>query len=992
MSSNLNIIIEQANAAILSRDYAFAEKILLNQLKKQKNTPDEYYQLKNLLGKLYIRSGDMKKGLEIYKELNSLNPNNSDILNNMGVIYRRLNMFNESIVILEKAKAIDSKNETTLYNLGNTYKQNGDYKHAIQCFTDVLDIKPDDALAYNHLGSVYFLCKDYPKALETYKIGLKVDPNHPFLNFNLAELYKEERHYKEAINSYQTAMKTKPNWYEALAAIADCYVEMEEFGKAIETYKMIIGSTGQSEENFTKLAKLYEKIHEDKDAEDFYKKAVSINGNFLPAVLGYADMLKVQKRYFDAYNILINNKEKYPDNKELLLSTAEVCLMLEDYAKAKEILNHLSKEIKGDKDVLKMQGKLYSVLGDTKKAELIFEHLLQLSPSEINMRAELADLYFHNDKYKEAANELIKYLNEKPQEIPARLKLGKAYEQMKRYDLAKHEYNKIIKNDANNTEALAAILELNKNEGNTVEAVRLANKIVDIQTDKIENDDIGSLSKSVQLYEDAVKSYGDDGILNKNLDKLRPPQEELDISPEPDLEDLGAVNFEDDDEITLSESFEDMPDLEMPFDDLMELADDEVFDRGEDEDSLDNLVYVDAPIDDSPDIGAEYDPLELGKPGPNRNRKNDIPEEELQLQDTSSKGDVPAKETTPTKDFAPSQSKPYQSPSSESAPLQSPPYQAPPNEPASYQAQPQQQSSIPESDYPQDLSSAAKSGKPDTADMPFSAAKPDTADSFGSEDEGIEMEPELEAVPESRDASSPLPERPADKKTPQASGSPSLDEMDLSAEDSLSNEDELNNENELIDDLPASSNVPLSKETNLSSDDEDFLDPAGTAPDSLIPSSFDDDLDTSDSVDEIVNKLSDKPYLSLLPHSLKESPRFEEELDIIEGYEIVNLFVYLRDLMDNLPSIELKDFLISNERIQMEYVINKLSGEVGLKRRMILLNVKGALKKTIDPKTSTDKTLKDVLGYLRIIASQLPDKGFASACIGKINSLIEQIE
>ncbi len=943
MSSNLNIIIEQANAAILSRDYEFAEKILLSQFKKQKNTPDEYYQLKSLLGKLYIRSGDMKKGLEIYKELDSLNPNNLDILNNMGVIYRRLNMFNESIVILEKAKAIDNKNETTLYNLGNTYKQNGDYKHAIQCFTDVLDIKPDDALAYNHLGSVYFLCKDYPKALETYKIGLKVDPNHPFLNFNLAELYKEKKLYKEAINSYQTAIKTKPNWYEALAAIADCYVEMEEFGKAIETYKMIIGSIGQSEENFTKLAKLYEKIHEDKDAEDFYKKAVSINGNFLPAVLGYADMLKAQKRYFDAYNILINNKEKYPDNKELLLSTAEVCLMLEDYAKAKEILNHLSKEIKGDKDVLKMQGKLYSVLGDTKKAELIFEHLLQLSPSEINMRAELADLYFHNDKYKEAANELIKYLNEKPQEISARLKLGKAYEQMKRYDLAKHEYNKIIKNDAKNTEALAAILELNKNEGNTVEAVRLANEIVDIQTDKIENDDIGSLSKSVQLYEDAVNSYGDDGILNKNLDKLKPPQEELDISPEPDLEDLGAVSFEDDDEITLSESFEDMPDLEMPFDDLMELADDEVFDRGEDEESLDNLVYVDAPIDDSPDIGAEYDPLELGKPGPNRNRKNDIPEEELQLQDT------PTKEEALAMEAAPSQSQPYQAPSKEAVPSQSQPYQDTSNESASYQAQPQQQSSVPESDYPQDLSSAAKSEKPDTADIPFSGAKPDAVDSFGSQGEEIEMGTELETVPEFQNASSPLPERPEDKKTPQASDRPSFD-------------------------------------------DEDFLDPAGTAPDSLIPSSFDDDLDTSDSVDEIVNKFSDKPYLSVLPHSLKESPQFEEELDIIESYEIVNLFVYLRDLMDNLPSIELKDFLISNERIQMEYVINKLSGEVGLKRRMILLNVKGALKKTIDPKTSTDKTLKDVLGYLRIIASQLPDKGFASACIGKINSLIEQIE
>ena len=910
MSSNLNIIIEQANSAILSRDYDFAEKILLNQFKKQKSSPEEYYKLKSLLGKLYVRSGDIKKGLEVYKELDSLNPNNLDILNNMGVIYRRLNMFNESVVILEKAKAIDPKNETTLYNLGNTYKQKGDYKHAIQCFTDVLEMKPDDALAYNHLASAYFLCKDYPKALETYKMGLKVDPNHPFLHFNLAELYKEEKLYKEAINSYQTAIKTKPNWNEALTAIADCYVEIGEFEKAIETYKMLIDSNGKSEGNFTKLAKLYEAANDDKNAEDFYKKAIALNENFLPAVLGYSNLLKTQKRYFDAYNILISNKDKYPDNKELLLSTAEVCLMLEDYAKAKEILNYLSAKIKGDKDILKMQGKLYSVLGDTKRAELIFEHLLQISPSEINMRAELADLYFHNDKYKEAANELIKYLNEKPQEVSARLKLGKAYEQMKRYDLAKREYNKIIKNDAKNTEALAAIVELNKKEGNTLEAVRLANEIVDIQTDKTEDDDINSLSRSLELYEEAVKSYGDDEILSKNLDKLRPSEEEVDISLEQDLKDAGGLNFEDDDEITLSESFEDMPDLEMPFDDLMELADDENFDRGEDEDSLDNLVYMDTPIDDSPDIGSEYDPLDLDQPASNKPRKNDIPEEEFQLQDTSKKEEEevkqPAMPQSPPASAVPNESAPYQP---------EPPYQSEPQS----RPQPQQKSSLPEPDYNEEFSSAAKP----------EAAKPDAADSFISEDEEIEMTPESEAV------SKPMAKSPLYEESPQTSNRPNLDEIDLT---------------------------------------------------------LDDDLDNAESVDEIVNDVSEKPNISVLPHGVKQSPQFEEELDIIESEEIVKLFVYLRDLLDNLPAVELKDFLISNERIQMEYVINKLSGDVGLKRRMILLNVRGALKKTIDPKTSTDKTLKDVLGYLRIVSSQLPDKGFASACIGKINNLIKQIE
>ena len=76
----------------------------------------------------------------------------------------------------------------------------------------------------------------------------------------------------------------------------------------------------------------------------------------------------------------------------------------------------------------------------------------------------------------------------------------------------------------------------------------------------------------------------------------------------------------------------------------------------------------------------------------------------------------------------------------------------------------------------------------------------------------------------------------------------------------------------------------------------------------------------------------------------------------------------------------------------MEYIINKLSGDVGLKNRIIFMNIKNTLKKTMEPKNITEKTLKDTLGYLRIIASQLPDKGFASSCIHKINNLITQLK
>ena len=56
------------------------------------------------------------------------------------------------------------------------------------------------------------------------------------------------------------------------------------------------------------------------------------------------------------------------------------------------------------------------------------------------------------------------------------------------------------------------------------------------------------------------------------------------------------------------------------------------------------------------------------------------------------------------------------------------------------------------------------------------------------------------------------------------------------------------------------------------------------------------------------------------------------------------------------------------------------------------MNLKTSLDKTIKLKNVTEKHLKNTLGYLRLVASQLPDKGFAEACAEKLNNLIENLK
>lgn len=922
--SDFNITIEQAKSAILSRDYTFAEKQLLSQLKKiDEENSEQALAIKKLLGKLYIRSGNTDKGLTLYKELYALNPIDTEILNDLGVIYRKLGLLDKSIAVLLEARALDTTDSETLYNLGQTYKQNGDYENAVNYFSAVLEINPEDVLAYNHLGMLEFLYKDYNKAIEIYKTGLRIDPNHPILNFNIAEVFRIQDKYAEAMLSYQTALKARPNWTSALTGMADCHIKMGELQKAIEIYKNITENETKegSEKYLTKLAELYELNGNENEAQNYYTEALKQNKDFPPALLHYSKMLKKQHKYFEAYELLSPNWEKNTTDKDLLIAAADLSLLLEKYPEAQQILQFFDNKWSEDFDVLKTKGKFFAAQGETQKAELIFEDLLKAYPEKIDIRLEIAELYAYLNKLAQAAKQLLKYLEKKPEDIPVRLELGKVYSKMGSFSEAKAEYEKIIKTDAHNIEAITAAAELNKDSGNTAETVRLVNRIMDIQADESFAATGDNLLNSLELYEEAVKAYENNPAVDRNLQKLAASAEEnSDAIPQqtdtpalaekeeendnkaPQQQDelLPLKTEKKDDSLIFDDDDEEIPDLEMPFDDLIELAGEEDLKDETKGDGMEDLTSFDTPLDENPETEFEDDDSFLsenyGKQSRNAMQEDEfclpeITESEKAAQNENKKDDKTGGLTLDE-----------------------------------FYANQQPEPAI------------DREGSPSTAEAPLTAA----------------------ALTE--------------ETTPPISGAPKLE----------------GDGGEKAAALPASPLTGLMEE--LAGKIGGWLDEHSKA--DIAATAATAKEEKSGSFEKTGGQAAGLGgiYADTLPHTLKPSPAFENELELIMPDDLLNLFLYLKDLMDNLPPEESKDFLISNERIQMEYIINKLSGDVGLKNRIIFMNIKNTLKKTMEPKNITEKTLKDTLGYLRIIASQLPDKGFASSCIHKINNLITQLK
>ena len=120
-------------------------------------------------------------------------------------------------------------------------------------------------------------------------------------------------------------------------------------------------------------------------------------------------------------------------------------------------------------------------------------------------------------------------------------------------------------------------------------------------------------------------------------------------------------------------------------------------------------------------------------------------------------------------------------------------------------------------------------------------------------------------------------------------------------------------------------------------------------------------------------------------HRIKDSPALESYLNAADPEKLAQLFLYLQNLFDFLPQEELAVFLNSSERMQIQYIIARLSGELGLKERAEIIQQTGIAATTSTPYTA--EAIYNLLKYLRDLSTSVPDQGMGT----RIRQELEQL-
>ena len=517
----------------------------------------------------------------------------------MGGIYRRLKRYDESIEILNKALGFNKNISDIKYNLGFTYKLMGKNDEACDCFEYVISENPNDVLAYNHLGSIYATKKDYQKSISIYKRGLQVDPNHPILQYNLARSYVATNADLDAFKAFEAALRAKPSWKDAVkeySALLNKYSRTKESCEVIQKAINLYPTDGHL---YYLLGKSFLVQTDYESAVKSFEKAISLDKTnpsyYEKLIFAY----EREKKYDEGLEVATKGIELFPNNIKIMREKVHLLFSAKKLNTGASVLKNLSELTTRDPHVKDLMGQYYICCDNKKNVALCFDKIRKLNPSYQQYLYNAAYRYIQVEKYEEAVK-CLKVFSASQQKNPLPLIL------LARIEEFKNNYESAI-------EILKKALSMNPNLNLAKEGIARLTKKIEEAKNPIETQEVAEEITSEEQTEEVVDS-------ENNVEEISEPEVETvaeikpEVEPEDDfnLDDFTDLILENDEKIDPfaieeEDMFDDFMDEDLFNDDFDELTEEENPLVEETEDATGFPIYEDNVFKDkkSPDLPVE---------------------------------------------------------------------------------------------------------------------------------------------------------------------------------------------------------------------------------------------------------------------------------------------------------------------------------------------------------------------------------------------------
>ncbi|MFO1258779.1 MAG: XrtA/PEP-CTERM system TPR-repeat protein PrsT [Gammaproteobacteria bacterium] len=416
----------------------------------------------NLMAQYYIQTGDLQRGLEMFKKTLTVNPEQANVQLRRGIAAMAIGDLVQADQAFSEAM-VNSKN-----------------KRQAEFFKFISNIRE----------------KNYAEALSLAK-QYQTDYPQESLGFNLEALVaKAEGKSEHAKSIFNKVLEQFPGDPSATANLVDSAVDQGQFAEAEALLKASIDKHPKFIRNYLKLAKLYFKQNRDEEGIVQLKAAKEKDPTQLQAVLALAEYYLLHQQPNMALTILQEAQISQNRVPSYLFTLGKAHLASDQVARASEVLNQMITLTPAQENPLvwELQGLIATKEKNWPLAKINYEKLYHQKKTS-RWLVNYAEATWQTGDQKGALFHLKKWTDSNPEDRVTRSIFANYLHKSGDLEAAKVEYQALLKdmpNDPMTLNNLAWILK----DTDAKAAIGLAEKAVALRPDDINLQDTLNQIKS----------------------------------------------------------------------------------------------------------------------------------------------------------------------------------------------------------------------------------------------------------------------------------------------------------------------------------------------------------------------------------------------------------------------------------------------------------------------------------------------------------------
>jgi tetratricopeptide (TPR) repeat protein len=386
------------------------------------------------LARLYQMQQEPGKAADVLRTALGRDPENPAILRQLAQALMEAGKADEALALLEKATE-SSPQPATLVLLGDAAMQVRDYERAVKAFERAIQPNPRDTETRRKLARALIHQNRAEEALEQYRKLIEIEPEEADHYLRAAQLLRQLRRLDQAEEFLLRARQRAPGNLEVLYSEAVLYEDQGRFEDAIRVLSSAVAAVKATPARFADsrrtLAVLYERLGMLYRSTENFPAALSTFQEILP--LGP----EAEKR---ARSLIA---ETYRDSKDIARAIAESQKALDAFP--------------DDRSLRVTHALLLGENGETERAVALLRETVRGDASDRETWIALAQVLERGRRFGEAESAVRnaeKLSKTESENEGLWLLLGAIYERQNKWDLAEEQFQRVLKLNPRNAQAL----------------------------------------------------------------------------------------------------------------------------------------------------------------------------------------------------------------------------------------------------------------------------------------------------------------------------------------------------------------------------------------------------------------------------------------------------------------------------------------------------------------------------------------------------------